>query len=77
MRELILCFNVECVLLRHNFDSLGGYLVVTARHLVVTARYGSLLGVYWWLLLVPMFSMNAKIVVTSQQSEAVVFRGVL
>ena len=29
-------FNVECVLLRRNFDFRGGYLVVTARYLVVT-----------------------------------------
>ena len=28
-------------------------MVVTARYLVVTARYCSLLGGYWWLLLVP------------------------
>ena len=39
------CFNVEYVLLCRNFDFLGGYLVVTARYLVVTPRY-------WWLLLV-------------------------
>ena len=38
------CFNVECVLLGHNFDFLGGYLVVTAR--------------YHLLLLVTTFSMN-------------------
>ena len=30
------CFNVQCVLLGCNFDFLGGYLVVTARYLVVT-----------------------------------------
>ena len=36
--EIDTCFNVECVLLGHNFDFLDGYLVVTAR--------------YWWLLLV-------------------------
>ena len=39
------CFNVECALLDGNFDFFGGYLVVNARYLVVTARY-------WWLLLV-------------------------
>ena len=39
------CFTVECVLLGRNFDFLGGYLVVTARYLMVTAGY-------WWLLLV-------------------------
>ena len=33
------CFNVECVLLGHNFNFLGGYVVVTARYLVVTACY--------------------------------------
>ena len=38
------CFNFEFVLLGRNFDFLGGYLVVTARYLEVTARY-------WWLLL--------------------------
>ena len=36
------CFNVECVLLDRNFDFLGGYLVVTARYLVVTGGYCSL-----------------------------------
>ena len=45
------CFNVECVLLVRNFDYFGGYLVVTVRYLVVTARY-------WWLLLVATFSVN-------------------
>ena len=43
--EIDTCFNVKCVLRRHNFDFLGGYLVVTAHYLVVTTRY-------WWLLLV-------------------------
>ena len=50
------CFNIECVLLGCNFYFLGGYLVVTARYLVVmvvTARYRSLL-------LVPTFRMNAQ-----------------
>ena len=46
------CFNVELVLLGRNFDFLGGYLVVTAHYLVVAARYCSLFGGYWWLLLV-------------------------
>ena len=46
------CFNVECVLPGRNFDFLGGYLVVTARYLVVTTGYCSLPGGYWWLLLV-------------------------
>ena len=36
------CFNVERVLLGRNFDFLGGYLVVTARHLMVTTGYCSL-----------------------------------
>ena len=45
------CFNVECVLLGRNFGFFGGYFVVNARCLVVTARYRSLL-------LVPTFSMN-------------------
>ena len=35
-------FNVEYVLLGRNFDFLGGYLVVSARYLVVTAGYCSL-----------------------------------
>ena len=43
MRGLILVF--ECVLLRHNFDFLLGYLVVTTRYLVVIASYCSLLVV--------------------------------
>ena len=54
---------MECVLLDRNFDFLGGYLVVTARYLVVTAHYCSLLGGYWLLLLVPMFSMNVLSIV--------------
>ena len=62
------CFNVECVLRGRNFDSLGGYLVVTARYLVVSAGYCSLPGDYRSLLvftaryrsllLVPTFSIN-------------------
>ena len=46
------CFNVKCVLLGRNFDFLGGYLVVTARYLVVTGGSCSLL-------LVLTFRMNA------------------
>ena len=56
------CFNVECVLLGRNLNFLGGYLVVTARYVVDTTGYCSLLLViarYWWLLLVSTFSMNA------------------
>ena len=45
------CLNGGCMLLDRNFDSFGGYLVVTARYLVVTVRYRSLL-------LVLTFSMN-------------------
>ena len=55
------CFNVECVLLDRNFGFFGGYLVVTARYLVVTGGYFSLLVVtacYRSLMLVPTFSMN-------------------
>ena len=37
------------------------YLVVTACYLVVTARYLVVTGGYWWLLLVPTFSMNAQV----------------
>ena len=39
------CFSVECLLLGRNFDFLGGYLVVTARCLMVTTSYCSLLVV--------------------------------
>ena len=47
------CFNIKCVLLEgRNFDVRVGYLVVTARYIVVTAGYCSLLGDYWWLVLV-------------------------
>ena len=51
------CFNVECVLLGRNFDFLGGYLVVTARYLMVTtgqvaARYLVVTARCWWLLVV-------------------------
>ena len=52
------------MLLSRNFDYFGGYLVVTARYLVVIARSCSLLVVtacYGSLLLVPTFSMNAHI----------------
>ena len=55
------CFNVECGLLSRNFDFFGGYLVVTARYLMVTTCYCSLLVVtarYRSLLLVPTFSIN-------------------
>ena len=53
------CFNVECMLLGHNFDFLGGYYLLSS-------GYCLLLGGYWWLLLlgllllVPTFSMNAR-----------------
>ena len=40
------CFNVEYLLLGRNFDFLGGYLVVTARCLIVTTSYCSLPGGY-------------------------------
>ena len=39
------CFDVECVLLGHNFDFLGGYSLLPS-------GYCLLLGGYWWLLLV-------------------------
>ena len=45
------CFNVECVLLGHNFEFLGCYLVVNAPCLMVIAGYCLFPGVYWWLLL--------------------------
>ena len=58
------CFNAEYALFGRNFDFLGGYLV-TARYLVITARYFGgyclLLVVtarYRSLLLVPIFNMN-------------------
>ena len=41
------CFNVECVLLGRNLDFLGGYLMVTAHFLVVTASYCLLPDGYW------------------------------
>ena len=65
------CFNVECVLLGRNFDFLGGYLVITARYLVVTGGYCSLLAViahYRLLLLVPNFRMNGEIVLIISSS---------
>ena len=47
------CFNVKRVLLDHNFDFLGCYLVITPRNLMVTTGYCSLpCGYCWWLLLV-------------------------
>ena len=39
-------FNVEYVLLGHNFDFLGGYFMVTVRYLVVTTGYSTLSGGY-------------------------------
>ena len=47
------CVNVECVLPGHNFDFLGGYMMVTARYLMVTTGYRSLL-------LDPTFSTNVQ-----------------
>ena len=44
------CFNVECVLLGRNFRFLGGYLEVSDRYLMVTARCCSLPGTYCSLL---------------------------
>ena len=41
-----ICFNVEYVLFGHNFDFLGGCLVVTAHYLVVTTGYSTLPGGY-------------------------------
>ena len=46
------CFNVECMLLGHNFDFLAGSSVVTVHYLVVTAGNCLLPSGYWWLLLV-------------------------
>ena len=40
------CFNAKCMLIGHNFEFFGGYLVVTACYLVVTVRYCSLPGGY-------------------------------
>ena len=40
--EIDTFFNVECVLLGRDFDFLAGYLVITARYLVVTTGYCSL-----------------------------------
>ena len=50
--EIDTCFNVICVLLGRNFDFLGGYLVVPARYLMVTASYYSLPSGYCSLLVV-------------------------
>ena len=55
------CFNVKCVLFGHNFNFLGGYLVVIVCYLVVTTAYLVVTAHYWWLLLVLLiatFSMN-------------------
>ena len=46
------CFNVKYVLLSRNFDFFGGYLVVTARYLMVTFRHCSLPAGYFSLLLI-------------------------
>ena len=77
------CFNVECVLLGRNFDFLGGYLVVTARCLMVTTSYCSLLVVtarylvvtasYRPLLLVPTFSMNDTFLPDSRKQQLLHF----
>ena len=53
------CFNVDCVLLGHNFHFFGGYLVVIARYVVVTARYLVVTACYRSALLLSTFSMNA------------------
>ena len=52
-----ICFHVEYVLLSRNFDFLDGYLVVTARYLVltVTACYLVITTRYRSLLLFPLF----------------------
>ena len=44
-------FNVQCVLLGLNFDFFGGYYWLPS-------GYCSLLGGYWWLVLIPLFSMG-------------------
>ena len=72
------CFNVECVLLGRNFDFLGGYLVVTARYLVITTGNCSLAGGYCSLLvvtaryrsllLVPTFSMHVQVYLNINKS---------
>ena len=57
------CFNVEYVLLDHNFDFRGGYLMATARYCSLPGGYCSLLVVtafYLLLLLVPIFSMSGN-----------------
>ena len=40
------CLNIESVLLGHNSEFHGGYLVVTARYVVVTAPSWSLFDGY-------------------------------
>ena len=57
------CFNVEWVLLSRNVDFFSGYLVFTARYLMFTTGYCSLLVVtarHRSLLLFPTFSMNER-----------------
>ena len=61
------CFNVECVLLGRNFDSLGGYCSLPSGYSSLPSGYSSLLVVtarYCSLLLVSTFSMNALPIVT-------------
>ena len=60
----IICFNVACMLLGHNFDYFGGYLVVTARYwwlLLLTAHYCSFLLLVWMALLaIPRYSKDSN-----------------
>ena len=50
--EIYTCFNVGCVLLGHNFDFLGSYLVVSAHYLMIATGYCSLPSGYCSLLVV-------------------------
>ena len=50
--EIDICFNVECLLLGHNFDFLCVYCSLPSGYCSLLGGYCSLLGGYWWLLLV-------------------------
>ena len=61
-----ICFIVEYVLLDRNFDFVGGYLVVTARYLVVamvTARFLVVTVRCWWLLVVTAYYCSFPLLV--------------
>ena len=69
------------MLLDPDFDFFGGYLVVSARclvvspcYLVVSARYLVVNDGYcsfWWLLLVPTFNMNAATLLERESAKGI------